>query len=505
MRVVLSLLCFVLTCVCAGVAPPSTLFTYTLTESTGGVILWTTTTIRKVLASDANPAATASGLHLAAARGEWESFQIVVSPGAPSSSDPVVDWVPFPTLSGTAQAWQAFRALYVPGLSGGVYPEELVPVAKGATVVRQAVNTIVWFNFFVPRDAPAGEHLTSISIGGINIPLRLYAFNFALPDAPKFSTQANKNIAGVADQNTLFDLRLSPTSVTWPSGPKYSITWFGTKIGPACTVFDDESTYEAPQFQCKALSQKFVRGQGWTENPRATNIGFGRWMTYQFVSNSQTRPANWCGFALDAAQLGGSPCTDLNCLDSPYNAAYGAYLRALQTWLTTNNLLNTAYIYVQNEPQNAADYKTAALLSRVHKKYAPNIKIAISEQPRPEIYADPQFGPGGYDIWIATPDEYHKPGNIALGNARIALGEEVWLYSLPQHLSPYWNPSRSDYSALDTRIMTWSCWNVRCRGWAYFDFAWSASGRNAGGFFSTSNVPTVKSHVLRVRELFWGF
>ncbi len=269
------------------------------------------------------------------------------------------------------------------------------------------------------------------------------------------------------------------------------------KLGPTCTVFDNESTHESPPFQCKAFSHKFVLGESWTENPRATNVGFGRWMTYQFVSNSQTRPTDWCGITLDAAQLGASPCSDASCLDSPYNAAYGAYLTSLQAWLTTNGLLSKAYIYVQNEPQGPSDYKTAAVLSRVHRKYAPNIKIAISEQPRPEIYADPQFGPTGYDIWIATPNEYHKPGNIALGNARIAVGEEIWLYSLPQHLRPYWNPSRSDYVGLDTRVMTWSCWAVRCRGWAYFDFEWSSSGRNAGGFFSTFNVPSIKTHILR--------
>ncbi len=146
---------------------PSTLYTYTLSESTGGFLLWTTTTIRKVLAGDANPVASASGINMAAAKGEWESFQIIVSPGAPA--DPVVDWTLFPSLSSTAQAWQAFRALYIPGLAGGIFPEELVPVTKATAVPRQTGNTIIWFNFYVPRDAPAGEHVTSLTVGGITI------------------------------------------------------------------------------------------------------------------------------------------------------------------------------------------------------------------------------------------------------------------------------------------------------------------------------------------------
>jgi hypothetical protein len=136
-----------------------------------------------VLAGDTNPVAAASGIGFAGAKGEWESFQIIVSPGAPS--DPAVDWKPFPTL-GASQTWQAFSALYISGLGGGIFPEELVVVTKGAAVTRQTGNTIIWFNFFVPRDAPAGDHVTTVSIGGISIPLRLYVFNFALPDAQVF-------------------------------------------------------------------------------------------------------------------------------------------------------------------------------------------------------------------------------------------------------------------------------------------------------------------------------
>jgi hypothetical protein len=72
--------------------------------------------------------------------------------------------------------------------------------------------------------------------------------------------------------------------VSWSM--RSQITWLGSQLGQ-CSVFDDESTHEAPPFQCLALSKKFVLGNGWTENPRATNVGFGRWMAYQFVSNSQ--------------------------------------------------------------------------------------------------------------------------------------------------------------------------------------------------------------------------
>jgi hypothetical protein len=72
----------------------------------------------------------------------------------------------------------------------GIHPEELVAVANASVVPRTAGgNTIVWFNVFIPRDAVPGDHLSSISIAGTVIPLKLYVFNFSMPLAPKFHTQ----------------------------------------------------------------------------------------------------------------------------------------------------------------------------------------------------------------------------------------------------------------------------------------------------------------------------
>jgi hypothetical protein len=156
----------------------------------------------------------------------------------------------------------------------------------------------------------------------------------------------------------------------------------------------------------------------------------------------------------------------------------GAYLTALQAWLTSNGLLSKSYIYIQNEPQGAPDYKLAALLSRVHK-VEKILRLLSSKEKRwcfretessnlhrnmlPESRLQCQSNlvqkfsmtlnsvllesTSGLPLRMSTTSSlfvsslfpvsfllfsFFRPGNIALGNARIAVGEEVWLYSLPQ-------------------------------------------------------------------------
>ena len=232
-----------------------------------------------------------------------------------------------------------------------------------------------------------------------------------------------------------------------------------------CEVLWDEPD-EGDQYSIGALSRKYILGEGWN------GVGFPNAMLFQFVDNSTPRPAEFCG--ISRGDHYGSQA---------YNDEWSQFLGALEGYLDTNGMLAKAYYYVQNEPQDEEDHRLAAHLCRLIRAAAPNLRIAISEEPKPEIAEHPDGG-CGYDIWIAHVRAYNQ--DYAHQRQRDH-GELVWLYSLDHDPDPYFNPTRADAQGVHSRIIPWVSWTYRATGWAYYD---------AGRFFHQGN-PTVRAELLR--------
>lgn len=111
-----------------------------------------------------------------------------------------------------------------------------------------------------------------------------------------------------------------------------------------------------------------------------------------------------------------------------------------------------------------------------HQAAAPNLKIAISDEPKPQIAEDPG-GACGYDIWIAHVRAYEE--GYAWERQR-DFGETVWFYSLDQDPDPYFNPTRIDTQGMHARIIPWAAWAHRITGWAYYDGNRFFAGPNPG-------------------------
>ena len=71
-------------------------------------------------------------------------------------------------------------------------------------------------------------------------------------------------------------------------------------------------------------------------------------------------------------------------------------MAALQDYLKGLGYLDRSYYYMANEPQDQADYDAVAWYSQELKKVAPNFKLMVSEEPKPEIYNHPTYS-GGQD------------------------------------------------------------------------------------------------------------
>jgi len=444
-------------------------YTYTLEEGTDAVPLWTTPPTHKLTAGDRPPESQGSGLSLSAARREFEPVQIVMGPGEGTVS---VQVEPFPDL-GSEQRTE----LAVVGLENG-WAETLTPLMPSdALELEAARGTAVWLTVYVPEGAPAGRHETTLTIspqagGSIDVPVGLYVFDFSLPPSASFATQLNLSIESLTAggrsvdeaKSLLFEHRMTPKSVTWPSGFHWNITW-DNDTPTRCSALYDEPD-EGAAYSIQHLARRYILGEGWN------GVGFPTAMLFQFVDNSTPRPATFCD--IERGDHFGSDA---------YNQAWSEWLSALNTYLVENGYAERAYYYVQNEPQDEADHQLAAHLCRLTKAAAPNLRIAVSDEPKPEIAEDPD-GACGYDIWIAHLRAYAE--DYAWQRQRDH-GETVWFYSLDHDPDPYFNPTDVERQGIHQRIIPWTAWAHRITGWAYYD---------ANRFFRDGR-PTVRAELLR--------
>ncbi len=450
-----------------GPCTPVPQFTYRLSQSTGAALLWTAPVAQKVQVGTSPPLEIRDGLAMAAAKNEFEPVQLVLQPvaGAASAS---VTVAAFPNL-GAGQRIEIAYALFEPN----GWPEDLVTVSQGQSFPLDAVHaSVVWITVYVPPGAPAGQHQTTLALSlvgqsTINIPLNLRVFNFNLPTKIGFKSQFSIPITGDqhAFKQMLFEHRLTPTATTYPSSYSYLFTWDSSNNPNRCLSFWDEAN-ESALFGIWALGPKYILGTGWND------VGFPDSQLFQFVGNSQPRPDPFCSKALTTSF--GS---------AEYNVAWSAFLGGLKNYLSEAGMLPKTYYYVMNEPQNQADYDLAAHLCRLSRTAAPGLRIAISEEPKPQI-AQHAAGGCGYDLWFANPGAYFQ--DYAWQRQAMS-GEEVWFYSLPTDTQPLFNPTLTDRQGMDVRMIPWISWRYRSSGWLYYD----------GASFFTGTKPGIRAELLR--------
>ncbi len=211
----------------------ATEFTFRLAQSTPTLPIWTTPVTHRPTPQDRPPDAERSELRISAVRGEFEVLQLLFGPGSGSAT---VSVAPMPGI--------AMELATVQMVDG--WAETIAPSAAMATVDAAAdAPRVVWLTVKVPDDATPGEHTTTVTVGAAETPLVLYVYDFSIAGERHFKTQMNVDVsslvgAGSVDdaKTTLFDLRFTPKSVTWPSGFNPSITW-DNGANP-CEAFWDE-------------------------------------------------------------------------------------------------------------------------------------------------------------------------------------------------------------------------------------------------------------------------
>ena len=449
-------------------------FSYRLKESSTSLLMWTAPISHRVTQAETAPTMEQSGLKLSAAKNEHEAVQLILAPG---EGEFTVTLHQFDEKAKTTVVRFAIGRY----IDGTIDPLETVQEGSKIKLDPQ-FPTVLWIDHSIANDATAGNYTAELSLKSaeeeIKIPIALQIFDFALDDVKHFATQFNIDVSTISEalgsveaaKTLLLDYGLTPKSAAWPSGFSWNITWDNSSAPKPCEQFYAEED-EGEDYSIQSLSRKYILGEGFKKG------GFATAMLFQFVDNQTPRPDEFCGIS-----RGDHYGTEA------YNAAWSAWLSALETYLKAQSiggpsLLDKSYYYVQNEPQDAEDARLAAHLCRLSKAAAPDLKIAISEEPTADIAEDPG-GACGYDIWIAHIRAYQE----AYAWQRIQEhGEQVWFYSLPQDSAPYFNPTTSKSEGLHSRIIPWTAWQHRITGWAYYD----------GGSFFFDGQPGQRATLLR--------
>lgn len=420
----------------------------------------------KVLEEATPPAQTGAAIAVRAAKNEYEPFQVVVR--ADTAQTARLSLSVFTDAGGhTLEASPELRRVgYIPiaapsdasslVAAGGRVPDPLAPAAfDNDEPLPAGKNQPFWITLRIPKEATPGDYTATltVTVGGVSqaVPIALHVFAFALPDTIGFDGNWNASFQALGGSKSLdavrtlkdffFAHRAVPSSVAWPAGLNYT---GGIAYDCATGTFQEEDN----AYDFSKLGPTYIDGLGWN------GVGFPSFQIMQFVDNSTPRPAEFCGVARGDDPRG----TDA------YNAAWTKLLGAIDAYIVKHGYEKKGYYYVQNEPQNQADYDIAAFLAKLTKDAAPHLRIAISEEPKAGIVENAAAKGASYDLWWANLSEFDP----AYAAQRQALGEEVWWYFLYGDAPPRFNPITLDHPGIESRIAHWAAWRHRIRGFAYY-------------------------------------
>ncbi len=176
-------------------------FGYGLPGATNGTVWWSEATY-KVNRHRFPPTATNAAIAIAAARNEYEPFQLVLRPEITWSNVTVSvsdllrqagggATIPATNVEICLVEYVPVTELFDPDTELGDYPDPLPPLTAPFTAGAHT-NQPLWFTVYVPKDAPAGVYEATITVQSdaatFQVPLQLRVFDFALSDVTHTKT-----------------------------------------------------------------------------------------------------------------------------------------------------------------------------------------------------------------------------------------------------------------------------------------------------------------------------
>lgn len=140
-----------------------------------------------------------------------------------------------------------------------------------------------------------------------------------------------------------------------------------------------------------------------------------------------------------------------------------AYLAATAKWLKSLGYLDKAYIYLEDEPNDAKEYAVVRQQGALIKAADPGIARLCTEQ---TITSDPEWGNlyGAVDIWCPLWGLWDEKTAVE----RLAKGEKLWSYTaLCQRAEGtlWW---QVDMDPINFRVPMWLSWHYDITGFLYW-------------------------------------
>ena len=461
---------------------------------TAGVDVWTVDEMQRVMRSD--PPGSDHSAAIQAARGEWESFQVIVR-GDTEDVAPV-KIVAHPAVQ--AQSGAAlpppivFREHYVrvssstpmSSLPKGDYPDALLPMDMPSPSVNPpegVCNQPFWVDVFVPYPSPAGLYKGNIevTIRGQKHPIcvdySVEVWDIDLPVVPRLRTSFGLTWRRIAEVHGFDRDAAEPT-------PEFAdlIDQYATLLAEHRLSVDQiESTYPdgSTGEMDKPAIERAMRDH--LLHRHASTLGLPIWPEWPF--------GDPLGKDRDAAQKYAADWMKL----------LGAFKAESRGYVIMGGL---------DEPNDAEAYdlvrKWGAFFNEASKKYGIQIPLLITEQPTPDREEWGRLD-GAVDIWVphfSSVWEDMEAPNAPRGIARrLAAGDEVWAYAALVQCPGGWedlhgNPKALreghppvwalDYPAMNHRILGWLLPLHGITGLAYWDMLYAAEGvdvwADAGSF-----------------------
>ena len=466
-------------------------FTFKLTQSSDDFQLWTTLPADKIFKDDPIPEAIGSQIKVYAAKNEFEPFLIAVRPT--NSGTVSVHLGDF----GSGITAELYQVKYVHIATPTDYfgrvgdnPDPLWPIANGAQVDLTArENNSFWINVAITKDTPAGEYSTLLTIGTVSIPVLLHVFDFTIPDELHVKSQMNFSHSTVLDKygvngtgaeywlyldkmkQFFIDHRLTPKNPLWSGG--LTSNGGGPYIDYDCngTIEDNDGVWGFEEPAARYLEGNGRMGGRYTADFN-DGTGFPSFMAATFQNNDASadqRPSSFCGQPRSAADwyTADNPAT-------PYNQRWFTYIAALRDYLAQLDYLDQAYYYFANEPQDQVDYDAVAWYAEQLKQVAPDLKLMVSEEPKPQIFNHPNYSSAKIDIWMAHLGVHFDP--LVSWDRLANFDEETWIYFLHGTRLPRFNPITIDHPGIEGRLTGWFLWKYRLGGIGYYQFNnWSSN------------------------------
>jgi hypothetical protein len=458
----------------------------------GDLQVWAAPPVEKVLRTMAAPVASAP-LQIAAARGEFEPFQIVVrSPSDVSLNVSVSD---FSKGGDVISDVTIHRVDYVNITTAGdhldrlgPWPDPLWPLNDGQAVSFTAnANQPLWFTVQVPWDASAGLYQATVSVGSARVPVSLQVWDFSLPREIHLVSEWGFDWSGIVedvyqglagDWDCYWDVveafkqdfinhRLIPKGVAWPAGLNY----------PGGVAYDCNGNLDPDawgDWDFATIGGKYIHGQ----DDFNDGYGFPVFLSHGPTSNwpPDSLPHSFCEISRDGV-LG----------STAFQNKWKQYLGAVDAYIVSDGYDDAAYYHIVNEPQTYDDYTIVGQISALTESAAPHLRQLVSEQVEPDIYNYPG---AKIDIWMPTISNYEP---VKSHDRQSNHDEEVWWYYLYGDDPPLPNPILMSHPGLEARLTPWLAWAERVDGLLHYDATdWSpnpwttpnVTGKDNGdGFF----------------------